>query len=118
MQYHSTRGLSPEVDSAQAVLNGLAPDGGLYLPCQLPVFDWAACVRKDTLGMAEMILSAFLPDIPDMGALVKKAYIGKFETADLTPTVSAGDFCVINFRGRQVVLPIYIRAFAPVYRSV
>ena len=100
MQYHSTRGLSPEVDSAQAVLNGLAPDGGLYLPCQLPVFDWAACVRKDTLGMAEMILSAFLPDIPDMGALVKKAYIGKFETADLTPTVSAGDFSVLElFRG-------------------
>ena len=59
MQYHSTRGSSPEVDSAQAVLTGLAPDGGLYLPCALPVFAWQECITKDTLGMAEMILSAF-----------------------------------------------------------
>ena len=100
MQYHSTRGFAPEVDSAQAVLNGLAPDGGLYLPCRLPAFDWEKCVRKDTLGMAEMILSAFLPDIPDMSALVKKAYIGKFETEELTPTVPARDFYVLElFRG-------------------
>ena len=100
MQYRSTRGISPEVDSAQAVLNGLAPDGGLYLPCNLPAFDWQDCVKKDTLGMAEMILSAFLPDIPDMGTLVKKAYTGKFETEDLTPTVPVGDFFVLElFRG-------------------
>ena len=32
MDYISTRGMSPAVDSAQAVLNGLAPDGGLYVP--------------------------------------------------------------------------------------
>ena len=75
MQYHSTRGLSPEIDSAQAVLNGLAPDGGLYLPLELPAFSWVDCVKKDTLGMAEMILSAFLPDIPEMETLVKKAYL-------------------------------------------
>jgi len=73
MQYHSTRGLFPEVDSAQAVLNGLATDGGLYLPAQIPDFCWEECVKSDTLSMAEMLLSAFLPDIPDMGALVKKA---------------------------------------------
>ena len=100
MQYRSTRGLSPEIDSAQAVLNGLAPDGGLYLPCDLPAFSWQECVGKDTLAMAEMILGAFLPDIPDMGTLVKRAYTGKFETEDLTPTVPAGNFSVLElFRG-------------------
>ena len=100
MQYHSTRGLFPEVDSAQAVLNGLAPDGGLYLPAQIPDFCWEKCVQSDTLTMAEMLLSAFLPDIPEMGTLVKKAYTGKFETEDLTPTVSVGDFYVLElFRG-------------------
>ena len=100
MQYHSTRGLSPAVDSAQAVLNGLAPDGGLYVPAQIPSFCWGKCVQSDTLSMAEMLLSAFLPDIPDMGALVKKAYTGKFETEDLTPTVPAGNFHVLElFRG-------------------
>ena len=100
MQYHSTRGLSPAVDSAQAVLNGLAPDGGLYVPAQMPGFCWEKCVQSDTLAMAEMLLSAFLPDIPDMGVLVKKAYTGKFETEDLTPTVPAGNFHVLElFRG-------------------
>ena len=100
MQYHSTRGLAPEVDSADAVLTGLAPDGGLYLPVRLPEFDWQSCVRGDTLSMATRILSAFLPDIPDMGELVKKAYTGKFQTEDLTPTVSVGDFTVLElFRG-------------------
>ncbi|MBE6946655.1 MAG: threonine synthase [Ruminococcaceae bacterium] len=100
MQYHSTRGQSPEVDSAQAVLTGLAPDGGLYLPCALPAFSWRSCIQKNTLDMAQMILSAFLPDIPDMQTLVEKAYVGKFETEDLTPTVSVGGFHVLElFRG-------------------
>ena len=100
MQYHSTRGGAPSVDSAQAVLLGLASDGGLYLPQEIPAFDWRECVACDTLSMAEMILSAFLPDIPDMGELVAKAYTGKFETEDLTPTVKAGDFTVLElFRG-------------------
>ena len=100
MQYHSTRGLAPKVDSAVAVLMGLAPDGGLYLPVQLPEFDWRNCVRSDTLSMAAQILSAFLPDIPEMEELVKKAYTGKFQTDDLTPTVSVGDFTVLElFRG-------------------
>ena len=100
MQYHSTRGLAPRVDSAAAVLNGLAPDGGLYMPVDIPEFDWRKCVRSDTLSMAEQILSAFLPDIPEMGELVRKAYTGKFQTDDLTPTVSVGDFTVLElFRG-------------------
>ena len=58
MQYHSTRGNAPCVDSAQAVLLGLAGDGGLYLPQEIPAFDWQKCVGANTLTMAEMILSA------------------------------------------------------------
>jgi len=100
MQYHSTRCRTAPVDSAQAVLNGLAQDGGLYVPSGLPAFDWQACLQQNTLSMAEMILSAFLPDIPDMPRLVRNAYEGKFETDELTPTVSVGDFSVLElFRG-------------------
>ena len=100
MLYHSTRSELNAVDSAQAVLTGLAPDGGLYMPEQLPAFDWKACLRGSSLDMATMILSALLPDIPNMPQLVKKAYTGKFETEDLTPTVSVGNFGVLElFRG-------------------
>ena len=100
MLYHSTRGAGHTVDSAQAVLQGLAPDGGLYLPEQLPELDAAACLRGNALSMAETILSAFLPEIPHMHRLVRQAYVGKFQTEDLTPTVEVGDFTVLElFRG-------------------
>ena len=70
MFYHSTRSVSNPVDSAQAVLEGLAPDGGLYMPESLPAFDWQACLKGTSMDMATMILSALLPDIPNMHELV------------------------------------------------
>ena len=100
MQYHSTRNHNEKVDSAQAVLSGLAPDGGLYVPAKLPQIDVRACLQSDTMGMAETIIGALLPDIADMGTLVRRAYTGKFQTAELTPTVDTGKFTVLElFRG-------------------
>jgi len=100
MLYHSTRSDKSFVDSAEAVLEGLAPDGGLYMPKELPAFDWKKCLQGSSMDMATDILSALLPDIPDMPELVKKAYTGKFETEDLTPTVGVGKFHVLElFRG-------------------
>ena len=80
MIYQSTRSAALTADSARAVLEGMAPDGGLYLPRQLPTLDVPAVLAGGTLSMAVAILSALLPDIPDMPALVRRAYTGKFET--------------------------------------
>ena len=100
MLYHSTRNANATVDSARAVLEGLAPDGGLYMPEAIPGFDWRKCLQGDSQSMATDILSALLPDIPDMKTLVSRAYTGKFETEDLTPTVKVGDYTVLElFRG-------------------
>ena len=100
MRYHSTRNESVFVDSAQAVLEGLAPDGGLYMPEGLPAFDWQKCLKGSSIQMSTQILSALLPDIPDMPELVRRAYTGKFETEDLTPTVPVGSFSMLElFRG-------------------
>lgn len=100
MRYHSTRNESVFVDSAQAVLEGLAPDGGLYMPEGLPAFDWQECLKGSSIQMSTRILSALLPDIPDMPELVRRAYTGKFETEDLTPTVPVGGFSMLElFRG-------------------
>jgi len=100
MIYHSTRNASLVADGCHAVLEGLAPDGGLYVPQQLPQFDWQKCLDGSSIQMSIDILSALLPDIPDMPQLVKKAYEDKFETEDLTPTVTVGDFAVLElFRG-------------------
>ena len=100
MLYHSTRNLHLTADSAAAVLQGLAPDGGLYMPGAIPTFDWQKCLKGTAQEMSCSILSALLPDIPNMAALVKNAYTGKFETEELTPTVPVGDFHVLElFRG-------------------
>ena len=100
MLYHSTRSEKLCVDSAQAVLEGLAADGGLYMPQALPEFDWKKCLEGSSQDMATAILSALLPDIPEMRELVSRAYTGKFETEDITPTVNVGDFTVLElFRG-------------------
>jgi len=96
MQYHSTRSLAESVTGAQAVLKGLAPDGGLYMPQALPAFDWKGCLQGDTYQMATAILTAFLGDIPRMDTLVQRAYGGKFSAPDLTPTVKVGGFSVLE----------------------
>ena len=52
------------------------------------------------MAIAVRVLEALLPDFENMPELVARAYTGKFETEDLTPTVSAGDFHVLElFRG-------------------
>ena len=100
MLYYSTRNNEFIVDSAQAVLSGLAPDGGLYVPSALPALDVASCLKADTMTMATKIIGAMLPDIPNMEQLVTRAYKGKFETDELTPTVDTGKFTVLElFRG-------------------
>ena len=100
MRYHSTRNDQNFVDSAEAVLEGLAPDGGLYMPQQIPALDWKQLLTGSSQEISCAILSALLPDIPNMPRLVANAYTGKFETEDLTPSVSVGDSTVLElFRG-------------------
>ena len=96
MIYHSTRNKNLTADSAQAVLEGLAADGGLYVPASLPAFDWKKCLQGSAMEMSAQILGALLPEIPDMDDLVRKAYTGKFAAEGLTPTVSVGDMHVLE----------------------
>ena len=104
MQYQSTRDKNLKASSAQAILNGLAPDGGLYtLPSFDEVkFDYTTVLNMDTMSMSTKILSKLLPDFSEaeMAKLVHDGYTGKFETDHLTPTVPVGeDFILELFRG-------------------
>ena len=45
--------------------------------------------------MAKQSLGALLPEIQPMEELVERAYTGKFESEELTPTVKVGDFTVL-----------------------
>ena len=67
MLVQSTRGDSFMRDT-QAVLAGIAPDGGLFVDTSLTerAFDWRDCLRQDSLGMAERVLKHLLPGFANM----------------------------------------------------
>ncbi len=97
MKLQSTRS-AYTCDEVRAVLDGIAPDGGLYVDPDLGrrPFDWEDCLRLSPLGMASALLSALLPGFADMDALVERAYRGKFDTPALTPLVKVGDAYVLE----------------------
>ena len=79
MKYISTRGDPTERRFCDILLEGLAPDGGLYLPTFYPRIDGAMLAMWRTLGYADLafeILSLYIDDIPadDLRALCRKTY--------------------------------------------
>ncbi|MCC2673896.1 MAG: threonine synthase [Ramlibacter sp.] len=79
MQYLSTRGHPERKRFCEILLEGLAPDGGLYLPESYPKVDAATLAKWRTLPYAELafeILSLYIDDIPaaDLRAICGKTY--------------------------------------------
>ena len=104
MDYRSTRNANLRATAAEAILQGLAPDGGLYSMDNLRElnFDWRAVLDCDTQTTAREVLAALLPgfDKDELEQLLHAAYDGKFETEELTPTVAVGEDAVLElFRG-------------------
>ena len=65
MRYVSTRGQSPSVGFVDAVLAGLAPDGGLYVPQEWPSFtrdEIAAFAGRPYAEVATSVLAKFVGD--------------------------------------------------------
>jgi len=95
MHYLSTRGDATPRKFCEILLEGLAPDGGLYLPAHYPQVDSATLTRWRTVyhqqGYAELafeILSLYIDDIPadDLRALCAKTYtVDVFGTGEIVP---------------------------------
>lgn len=95
MLYLSTRGHPDRKHFCDILLEGLAPDGGLYLPEHYPQVDDATLTRWRTVyhkqGYAELafeILSLYIDDIPsaDLKALCHKTYTAAiFGTGEIVP---------------------------------
>lgn len=91
MKYLSTRGDATERGFSEILLEGLAPDGGLYLPTHYPRVDEATLARWRVLPYAELayeILSLYIDDIPaaDLRQLAHKTYTSEvFGTPQIVP---------------------------------
>lgn len=93
MKYISTRGYEASVDSAQAIIKGLADDGGLFVPDAIPTIDekfLSSLLDISYLERAKKIISLFLSDFTndEINTCVDNAYAkGKFDTDKIVPTV-------------------------------
>jgi len=91
MHYVSTRGDRTERSFCDILLEGLAPDGGLYMPAHYPQVDASVLARWRGLAYADLafeILSLFIDDIPadDLHAICRRVYSKSvFGTDAITP---------------------------------
>ncbi|MCL2591166.1 MAG: threonine synthase [Betaproteobacteria bacterium] len=91
MKYFSTRGYAARPEFCDILLDGLAPDGGLYLPETVPTIcrdELDAWRHLPYAGLAFEILSKFITDIPadDLRDICARTY-----TADIYCHARAGD---------------------------
>ena len=96
MKYLSTRGHPEQRHFCEILLEGLAPDGGLYLPLSYPRVDDATLTRWRALRYDELafeILSLYIDDIPadDLRRLTRSTYTPEvFGTPEITPLKPLG----------------------------
>ena len=93
--YQSTRDEKNIVTASEAILQGLATDGGLYVPTQFPDLhlDFAKLATQTYQEVAEFILQAFLTDFTaeEIKACVAGAYDEKFDDPVIAPLEKKGD---------------------------
>jgi len=92
MRYVSTRGQSPAIGFIDALLAGLAPDGGLYCPESWPQVSLSDLNANDYVATAFAMIAPFTGDeIPpdELMAMIKAAY-ATFDAPEVTPLVDLG----------------------------
>jgi threonine synthase len=86
VRYVSTRGTAPPKRFTGILLEGLASDGGLYVPETWPKADLAGWRNLSYPDLALRILSLFADDVPGLEALVRRAYSARnFGGEEVTP---------------------------------
>ena len=107
IRYKSTRNSASVVTASQAILKGLAEDGGLFVPEQIPKLS----VSVDELkGMsyqetAYTVMKEFLTDFTEeeLWDCIKKAYDSKFDTEEIAPIANVdGVYYLELFHGATI----------------
>lgn len=105
--YQSTRDANNTVTASQAILQGLATDGGLFTPISYPQLELDFTKLKDASyqEVAKLILSAFLDDFTDqeLDDCINNAYDSKFDTPEIAPLVKLnGQYNLELFHGSTI----------------
>ncbi len=97
MDFHSTRTANEKISFAEAFAAGLAPDGGLYIPSELPPLSEATLAESNYPDLAFQFLSIFDTDhsAEDLKALVDRSYSTFDDPANAAPLRQLGDHTFI-----------------------
>ncbi|MEE1007994.1 MAG: threonine synthase [Agathobacter sp.] len=107
LMYSSTRNSDKKFTASQAILKGLADDGGLFVPESIPSLD----VSLDELAKmsyqetAYVVMKQFLTDFTEeeLKSCINKAYDSKFDTEEIAPLVQAdGAYYLELFHGATI----------------
>ncbi|MEK6266759.1 MAG: threonine synthase [Clostridium sp.] len=95
LMYKSTRGSSELITASEAIIKGMAEDGGLYIPVKIPrintplhkIMDFSYC------KLANYILKEFLTDFSEdeISECIKKAYSNNFNSEEIVEVKKEGD---------------------------
>ena len=93
LMYKSTRSNDTRVTASQAILKGLADDGGLFVPESIPklsvsIDELAGLSYQET---AYIVMKEFLTDFTEeeLKKCINNAYDSKFDTKEIAPLVKA-----------------------------
>ena len=105
--YKSTRGNGETVTASQAILKGLADDGGLFVPTQVPALDvpMEKLAEMSYQEVAYEVMSRFFSDFTEeeLKHCINSAYDSKFDTKEIAPIREAdGAFYLELFHGATI----------------
>ena len=93
--YKSTRNSEKTVTASEAILKGLADDGGLFVPVSIPKLDVTLDELKDMSYQetAYAVMKQFLTDFTEeeLKNCITKAYDSKFDTEEIAPLAKVED---------------------------
>ena len=99
MRYVSTRGGVQGLSFCDAVMMGLADDGGLLVPETIPDVsaDLPHLAGKDYVDLAAYVMGQFIDDIPaaELRSIIERSY-GTFDSPTVTPLVDVGGVHVLE----------------------
>lgn len=107
LMYSSTRNDKEKFTASQAILKGLADDGGLFVPESIPALDVSmdALANMSYQETAYAVMSKFFTDFTEeeLKSCIAKAYDSKFDTEEIAPLVEAdGAYYLELFHGPTI----------------
>ena len=107
IMYKSTRSEGEPVTASQAILRGLAPDGGLYVPTEIPSLkvSMRELADMDYRDAACAIMAPFLSDFSqdELRDCVEAAYDENFDTPEIAPVVEVDGYSHLElFHGATI----------------